>query len=63
MEMLSSENEIEILGDGRYRVPPQTAKGKAYTTVVGSEAEYRDAREAARGPSRASTYGRCSCCT
>ena len=42
MEIVSSESEIEILGDGRCRVPSRTTKGKAYATVVGSEAEYCD---------------------
>ena len=49
MEILSSENEIEILRDGRYRVPSQTTKGKTYTTVVGSEAEYCDCPGSRKG--------------
>jgi len=49
MEILSSKSKIEILGDGRYRVPSQTTKGKAYTTVVGSEAEYCDCPGSRKG--------------
>ena len=49
MEILSSESKIEILGDGRYLVPSQTTKGKAYTTVVGSEAEYCDCPGSRKG--------------
>ena len=62
MEILSSESEIEILGDGRRLVPPQVTKGKACTTVVRSEAEYRGCPGSRKGPSHAGTYGRRSYC-
>lgn len=41
MEIPSSENEIEVMGDGRRLVPSQATKGKARTAVVGGEAEHR----------------------
>lgn len=49
MEILSSEKAIEILGDGRYRVPSQTTDGKMYTVVVGNEAEYCDCPHSRKG--------------
>ena len=49
MEILSSEKEIEILGDGRYRVPSQTTEEKMYMTVVGDEAEYCDCPHSRKG--------------
>lgn len=49
MKIPSSENETEVQGDGGYRVPSQATKGKACTTVVESEAEYRNSPGSRKG--------------
>ena len=38
-EILFNVDKVEILGDGRYRIPSQSVEGKMYTTVAGDEAE------------------------
>ena len=52
MDILSSEKDIEILGDGRYMVPSQTQDGKMYTTVVGKEAQSCDCPRSRKGTVR-----------
>ena len=42
MDIVSNIDKVEILGDGRYRIPSQSVEGKMYTTVVGDEAVHCD---------------------
>ena len=42
MDIVSNIDKLEILGDGRYRIPSQSVEGKMYTTVVGDEAVHCD---------------------
>ena len=40
--IVSNVDKVEILGNGRYRIPSQSVEGKMYTTVAGDAAAYCD---------------------
>lgn len=42
MDIVSNVDKVEILGNGKYRIPSQSVDGKMYTTVAGDEAVFCD---------------------